>query len=106
MDELEELRKKRMQEIQKKAQRQSQEQAQLHQQITQLESIVKTTLTKKAIERYGNVKAANPEKAVQLLAVIGQMLQSGKAKKINDNELKQMLIMLEPEKKQINIKRK
>jgi programmed cell death protein 5 len=106
MDELEELKKKRMQELKSQAERQAQEQAQLQQQIGQLEAIVKTTFTKEALQRYGNLKAAHPEKAVQLLALVGQMIQSGKIKKISDDELKKMLIMLEPKKKQIKITRK
>jgi DNA-binding TFAR19-related protein (PDSD5 family) len=34
------------------------------------------------------------------------MIQSGKAKKITDDELKKILVMLEPKKKSFNIKRK
>ncbi|MBN2111794.1 hypothetical protein JW707_01715 [Candidatus Woesearchaeota archaeon] len=102
MDELEAIRQKKAEEFQ----RQAEEQAQLNQQISQLESIVKTILTKDALQRYGNLKAAHPEKAVQLLALIGQLIQSGKIRKITDDELKKMLIMLEPKKKQIKITRK
>jgi programmed cell death protein 5 len=106
MDELEQIKQKRMEELQQQANNQLQEQAQLQQQIAQLEAIVKTTLTKEALERYGNLKAAHPEKAVQLLALIGQLIQSGKAKMITDDELKKMLVMLEPKKTQFKIQRK
>ena len=102
MNELEAIRQRRMEELQQD----TQEQAQMRQQIEQLESVVRTLLTKEALQRYGNLKTAHPEKAVQLLAVIGQMIQSGKAKKINDEELKKLLIMIEPKKREITIKRR
>lgn len=106
MDDLEELKKRRMQELQNQSEQQAQEQAQLQQQVAQLEAVVKTTFTKEALQRYGNLKAAHPEKAIQLLALIGQMIQSGQIKKISDEELKKTLMMLEPKKKQIKITRK
>ncbi len=81
------------------------EQMQLQQQIQQLEIIVKQKLTKKALERFGNVKAAHPEKAIQLLAVLGQAIQSGQINEIDDEQLKEILIKITPEKKEFNIKR-
>jgi len=102
MDELEEIRQRKMQELQNQAN----EQAQFQQQVSQLETIVKTILTKEALQRYGNIKAAHPEKAVQLLALIGQMMQKGNTRKITDEELKKMLIMITPKTKQIKITRK
>ncbi len=106
MDELEQIRQRRMEELQSQALQENQEKAQLEQQIGQLESVVKTLFTKEALQRYGNLKAAHPEKAVQLLLVIGQMVQKGNAKKIDDEQLKRMLIMLQPKKKEIKITRK
>ena len=87
MDELELLRQKRMQEI---AAAQQQENELAHQ-VSQLESIVRTLLTKKALERFGNIKAAHPETAVKVLAVIGQAIQKGKISKIDDAGLKEIL---------------
>lgn len=102
MDEMEEIRQRKMQELQS----QTQEQAQFQQQVNQLETIVKTLFTKEALQRYGNLKAAHPEKAVQVLALIGQMIQKGTTKRIDDNELKKMLIMIQPKVKEIKITRK
>jgi len=82
-----------------------QQQAQFRQQVEQLEMIVKQKLTKKALERYGNIKSAHPEKAIQLLAVIGQGIQSGQINEIDDDQLKEILIKLTPEKKDFKIKR-
>jgi DNA-binding TFAR19-related protein (PDSD5 family) len=82
------------------------EQMQLQQQVQQLEMLVKQRLTKQALERFGNVKAAHPEKAIQLLAVLGQAIQSGKIEEIDDDQLKEILMKLTPEKKEFNIRRR
>ncbi|MBW2980598.1 hypothetical protein KY360_04230 [Candidatus Woesearchaeota archaeon] len=111
MDELEELKKKRLQELQQKQQeslqQQAQEEAQLQQQIEQLEAAVKQYFTKEALQRYGNLKAAHPEKAIQVLVGLGQLVQSGKiTQKITDDQLKALLKQIEPKKKEFTIKRK
>ena len=106
MNELDELKKKRMEELQKQALQEQDERAQFEQQVAQLEAVVKSLFTKEALSRYGNLKAAHPEKAVQLLVAVAQMVQSGKIKKIDDNELKQMLMKLQSKVKQIKITRK
>jgi len=82
------------------------EEMQLQQQIQQLELMVKQKLTKKALERFGNVKAAHPEKAIQLLAVLGQAIQTGRIDdQVDDNQLKDILLKITPEKKEFKIKR-
>jgi len=101
MDELEELKKKKLAEIQQASQNQQEEQ----QQIEQLESVIKQIFTKEALERYGNIKAAHPEKAVQVLVVSGQLIQERKIQKIDDNTLKEILKQLTPEQKDFKIKR-
>ena len=111
MDELEELKKKKLQQLQQQQEQashyQAQEEAQLQQQIQQLESVVRDLLSKEALERYGNIKAAHPEKAVKLLVVLGQLAQSGKIQnKVTDDQLKVLLKQMEPKKKEFNIKNK
>ena len=109
MDELEELRKRKLHELRKKQledmQQQTQEQQQLQQQIQQLEIMVKQALTKEALERYSNLKTAFPDRAVQLLVILAQAMQSGQITKIDDNTLKELLRRLTPEKKEFKIKR-
>lgn len=83
-----------------------QEEVQLQQQIQQLEVIVKRVMTKEAISRYGNLKTAHPEKAVQALVVLAQLIQQGRIKSIDDNQFKEMLKRLTPERKQFNLTRK
>jgi len=108
MDELEEIRKKKLAQLQRsqqgKLQQQMQEEAQLQQQAEQLEIIVKQKLTKEALQRYGNLKAAHPEKAMQLLVILAQAIQQGQINQVDDNTLKQILIKLTPEKKDFKIK--
>ena len=109
MDELEELRKRKLHELRKKQledmQQQTQEQQQLQQQIQQLEIMVKQALTKEALERYSNLKTAFPDRAVQLLVILAQAIQSGQITKIDDNTLKELLKRLTPEKREFKIKR-
>ena len=83
-----------------------QNQAELRQQVQQLEMLVKQRMTKEALERFGNVKAAHPEKALQLLAVLGQAIQSNQIQEIDDDQLKGILLKLTPEKKDFKIKRR
>ncbi len=112
MDDLElnELRKRKIQEIQRQfTQKEDEEQlerAELEQQIDALEAAVKIRFTREALQRYGNLKAAHPEKAVQLLVVIGQALQQGYANTINDEQLKDILRKITPEKKEFKINKK
>ena len=109
MDELEKIRKKKLEQLQSmqqgNIQNQMQEEAQAQEQIGQLEILVKQKLTKDALQRYGNVKAAHPEKAVQLLVVLAQAIQQGQIGQVDDDTLKQILIKLTPEKKEFKIKK-
>jgi|TARA_Y100000310_G_scaffold181354_1_gene181282 programmed cell death protein 5 len=109
MDELEEIKKRKLEELKKsqmeQIQQQAQEEEQMKQQIGQLEAIVKQALTKEALQRYGNLKAAFPDRAVQLLMILAQAIQSGQITKIDDNDLKEILKKTNPEKKDIKIKR-
>ena len=109
MDEMEEIRKRKLHELRKnqleKIQQQSQEEQQLQQQIQQLELMVKQVLTKEALQRYSNLKTAFPDRAVQLLVILAQAIQSGQISKVDDNTLREVLKKLSPEKKEFKIKR-
>ena len=71
---------------------------QLRQQIMQLETTVKPCLSKKAIERLGNIKVAHPEKYVQTLALLTKLIQSGKIEHLDDEQLKSLLKKLSPQR--------
>ena len=109
MDELEEIKKKKLAELQnqqEEALQQAGEQQQMQAQLEQLEIVVKQFLTKEALQRFGNLKAAHQDKAVQLLVILGQAIQQGQIKeKITDEKLKEILKQLQTGKKEFKIKR-
>ena len=110
MPTLDEIRKRKLEELmrlqQEKFQQQSQEQAQIQQQVEQMENVVRQFLTKEALARYGTLKTAHQEKALQLLVVLFQAIQKGQVQgKIDDNLLKKILEQLTPKKREIKIKR-
>lgn len=110
MDELEDIKKRKLRELllkqQESIQQQAQDEAQLQAQIEHLESVVKQFFDKEALVRYGNLKTAHPEKAIQLLVILAQAIQQGQIKQvISSGQLKNLLLRLTPEKKDIKIKR-
>ena len=110
MTELDEIKKRKFEELmqhqQEKLQYQAQEQAQLQQQIDAIESIVKQFLTKEALTRYGNLKIGHHDKALKLLVVLYQAIQKGQIQgMIDDLTLKKILGQLTPKQREIKIKR-
>ncbi len=96
----EEIKAKKMQELQ-------QEQMQMQQQIATLDTLAKQYLTTDALSRYGSIKAAHPEKALQVMLVIAQSAQQGRLKeKLTDAQLKELLRGMEKPKKEFRITRK
>ncbi|MBI2109984.1 hypothetical protein HYT58_02310 [Candidatus Woesearchaeota archaeon] len=80
------------------------EQQELEQQVRALEQLVKAFMASEAISRYSNLKMAHPEKALQVLTIMAQLIQKGKIKeKISDRELKNILLQLTDPKKQTKI---
>lgn len=109
MSELDELRKKKLAMLQRQYQQsandETQEEQQLAQQIEILEGMVKQVLTREAWSRYTNIKTADQERAVQILAVLGQLIQSGKIRQIDDERFKLLLAKLTPQKRETKIRR-
>ena len=93
MTTLEEIKRKKLEELmrfqQEKLQQQANEQSQMQQQIEQMEDIIRQFLTKEALARYGNLKTAHHEKALQLLVILFQAIQKGQIQgKVDDSTLK------------------
>jgi len=110
MPNLDEIRKGKLEGLmrlqQEKSQQQADEQGQIQQQVEHIENIVRQFLTKEALARYGSLKTAHQEKALQLLLVLFQTIQKGQVQgKIDDSLLKKILEQLIPKKKEFNIKR-
>lgn len=102
MDGLEQLRQSRLLELQQE----TAEEQQAQQQIAQLEALVKSKMTKEAVSRYAALKSMHPEKAMQALLVLAQLIQAKQAAVIDDIHLKMLLAKINPEKKEFTITRK
>ena len=94
MNDIDEIKRRKIEELQRKIiEKQNseiKEQIELNQQIEMLENIAKQYLSKEAISRYGNLKAAHPDVAIQAIAVIAQA--AGQIKeKISDEQFKNIL---------------
>lgn len=108
---LEELKKKRLQELEQQAAFQESMEEQQDMQQTQMEeqkkSILRSILTPDARQRLGRIKIARPEIAESIENQIIMVAQSGQLKnKINDEQLRMLLKRVMPKKRDIKIKRR
>ncbi len=109
-DELEKIKKKKLEELQ----RQQQMQDSIGQQKAQEEELEKkkkmmliSILTPKARERLGNIKVARPKIAENIENQLIMLAQSGRLNnKIDDKQLRGLLKKIMPKKRDINIKRR
>ena len=110
MENLEEIKQRKAEELQKQFQQANEEKEaeaqQINQQIMQIEAVVKSKMSKEAIQRYGNLKMAHPNKAVQALLAMSQLLRIGEISQFDDNTFKELLLHLQDKKKEIKITRK
>ena len=104
--ELEDLRKRRMQELRRQVEM---EQAQAEQQDTvenQKQAALRQVLTPEARQRLTRIKLVKPEFASQLELQLIQTAQTGKVKlPITDEQLRLLLSKLQPEKREIRVRR-
>lgn len=110
MSTLEEIRRKKLEELMRlqsaKSHEQADEKAQLQQQVAAMENAVKRFFTKEALVRFGNLKTAHQEKALQLIVVLFQAIQKGQVQgQIDDVLLRKILEQLSPKKREIKINR-
>ena len=109
--ELEELKKKRLRELEQQAAYQESIEDQQEQQNKQFEeqkkAVLRTVLTPGARERLGRIKVARPEVAESIENQLIMVAQSGQLKnKINDEQLRMLLKKVMPQKRDIKIKRR
>ncbi|MDA1197108.1 MAG: hypothetical protein O2779_04045 [Nanoarchaeota archaeon] len=79
-------------------------QEQQAQQVAQLEMACKQKMTKDAIERYSNVKAGHPDKAMKVLQIIGLGIQSGQLQEtIEGDQLKELLLKIDTPQREVTI---
>jgi programmed cell death protein 5 len=109
-EEIENLKKKKLQEMQEQAAYQGQMEQQEEQQKQfeeQKKAILRAILTNEARERLGRIRIARPEMAESIENQLIMLAQSGKLKnKINDEELRMLLSKVFPKKRDIKIKRR
>ena len=91
-----EAKRKKLEEIQNRYQQGFSEEEALKNQIGQVEAIAKQFLDKEALSRFGNIKLAHPEKAIQFASVVSNMARTGRLnQKLNDNQVKEILTLLQ-----------
>jgi programmed cell death protein 5 len=105
-EELEELRQKKLLALQRRI-AEEQRRAQMEQQLEmQKQAILKTILTPEARQRLANLKLVKPEFTAQLELKLIQLAQMGKLPvPLTDEQLKQILIQLQTQKREIKIRR-
>ena len=109
-EELEKLRKKKLQELQQQASLQEgleEQEAQEKQFEEQKKMILRSILTSTARERLGRIKVARPEVVESIENQLIMAFHSGQLKnKINDEQLRMLLSKAIPKKRDIKIKRR
>ncbi len=108
-DELAELRKRKMEQLQRQAAEQQmleQEMEQRRRQESQIQQILMQILEPEARERLNNIRLTRPEFAKAIEQQLIMLAQSGRLKqRITDAQLKELLKQVVPSKKEWNIRR-
>ncbi|MBD3387631.1 MAG: DNA-binding protein [Candidatus Altiarchaeales archaeon] len=107
MSELDELRQKKLRELQMAQQQRGQQQAenQLREEEIerQISIIMRQIMSSEARERLSNIKLARPDFARQVEILLIQLYQSGRLRSLNDEQLKALLTKLSSTKRKTNI---
>jgi programmed cell death protein 5 len=105
-EELEQLRRRRLAELQRAAAEEDRR-AEVQQDVeVQKQAILKRILTVEARQRLTNIKMVKPEFADQLELQLIQLAQSGRVKlPISDAQLKDALVRMQSQRKDITIRR-
>jgi programmed cell death protein 5 len=105
-DELEEIRRRKLLELQHKV-AEEQKNVQMQQQLElQKQALLRSILTPKARQRLANLKMVRPEFTSQLELQLIQLAQQGKIPiPLTDKQLKQILMQIQSHKHEIKIRR-
>ncbi|WP_254766800.1 DNA-binding protein [Salinilacihabitans rarus] len=110
-DDLEELRRKKMEELQERAETQGADEeareAAQQQAEAQKQALLRQYLTDEARKRLNTVKMSKPGFGEQVEQQVVALARSGRIRdKIDDEKMKQLLKELQPEKKRFDIRRR
>jgi programmed cell death protein 5 len=106
LSELEELRKRREQELQESLQQSLQEQQLREQQELHKRKVLQKLLEPEARERLGRLRLGNPELAEKVEMLILYLYQAGQIKqKITDEQFKELLQKISQTKRETRIRR-
>ena len=105
-EELEEIRRRKLLELQQKT-AEEQRKIQMHQQLElQKQAVLRSILTPKARQRLANLQMVRPEFTSQLELQLIQLAQQGKIPiPLTDKQLKQILVQIQSHKREIKIRR-
>jgi programmed cell death protein 5 len=104
--ELEELRRRKMAELQRSQEAQVMAQEQQHQVDQQRQMIMRQILTPPARDRLANLRMAYPDIARLVEDQLIALVQSGRIQQqVDDNTLKEILRRVAPKKREIKIER-
>lgn len=76
-------------------------QQEAEQQVAQLEYAVKSIMSPDARSRFANIKLASPQRAVQVLLVLAQLVQTGRVEHIDDSAFRDILVKLQSKETKI-----
>jgi len=106
-EELEELKKKKLQELQQQAAYQDEQEFQKKQFEEQKKRVLRSLLTSDARERLARIRMARPDVSESIETQLIILAQNGQIKnKINDEQLQMLLKRIMPKKRDIKIKRR
>ncbi len=114
MDDLEDIRQRKLQELQRRQaelaaspEAQAQAEAERAQQEAAVERVLQQIMEPEARERLTRIRMSRPEFAESVTRQLVALAQSGRvARRITDDDLRQMLAQLTPKQRDINITRK
>ena len=104
--ELEEIRKRKLLELRNQFNEEKRKEEQNRLLEQQRQTLMRRILTTKARERINRIKLVKPEFVEQLELQLIQIVQTGRIKiPINDEQLKTILVRLQPKRREFNIRR-
>jgi programmed cell death protein 5 len=106
-DELDALRRRKMQELEYRAQQESAAQEQNKQMDAQKQALMRQLLTPEARERLANIRMTRPDIVESVESQLITLVQSGRInQQIDDFTLRQILRKIMPKKREIKIERR